>query len=383
MTKKVCVAIFSVFLSLAVSSALCLAAGMNAQEGEWENTMEMKMEGLSFAIPPVTMKHCVTKENLVPKASEKDEKCKIKDQKIVGNKVTWSVECVDKDGKSESQGEITYSGDSYKGTMKTRMTDKTGKTMVTTANMTGRRIGECTDKSKRTVSVGGREVQQMDPAQAERMRAQGEKALAESEKQQKEQKARWEEISRLPVPAEDPGSCPLGGQNFQDSNCESKVGKLNLKPGEWEITTQEGVDQMGHPMVGDPKRTTQCLTHESPMVSAVQKSPETKAARSSQKITWSFNKTDRLKIDERGGIVYRGDTLEGVVLRNEEYSGAGKIVHRTKISGHRIGDGTCLAQGRDFTSKGRDYSAKKRKTTPGAPSELPNPAKELRKLFRF
>jgi len=383
MTKRVFVAFFSAILGLAVSSTLCFAAGINAQEGEWESTMEMKMEGLSFAIPPVTTKHCITKEDVVPKASEKDDKCKIKDQKIVGNKVTWSVECLDKGEKTESQGEITYSGNSYKGTMKTRMTDKAGKTMVSTANMTGRRIGECTDKSKTTVSVGGKEVQQVDPAQMARIRAEGEKALAESEKRQKEQKARWEELSRLPVPAEDPGSCPLSGENFQDPNCESKVGKLNLKPGEWEITTQEGADQMGHPMVGDPKRTTQCLTHESPMISAVQKSPEKKAARSSQKITWSFNKTDSLKVDERGGIIYRGDTLEGAVLRTEEYGSATKIVHKTRISGHRIGDGACLAQGRDYTSQGRDFTSKKRGIIPGVPGELPNPVKELRKLFRF
>ena len=379
MTKKLCAAIFSVFLSLAVSSSLCFAAGMNAQEGEWESTMEMKMEGLPFPIPPVTTKHCVTQENVVPKASEKDDKCKIKDQRIVGNKVTWSVECIDKDGKSESQGEITYSRDSYKGTMKTRMTDKAGKTMVSTGIMTGRRIGECTDKSKGTVSVGGQEVPQVDPALME----QAKKGQADYEKRQKEQKARWEELARVPVPVEDPDTCALSGENFQDPNCESKVGKLNLKPGEWEITTQEGVDQMGHPMVGDPKRTTQCLTHESPMISAVQKSSEKKAARSSQKITWSFNKTDRLKVDERGGIIYRGDTLEGVVLRTEEYSGAGKIVHRTKISGHRIGDGKCLARGRDYTSQGRDFTSKKRGIIPGVPGELPNPAKELRKLFRF
>ncbi len=383
MAKRVCVAFFTAFLALAVSSTFCFAAGINAQEGEWEDTMEMKMEGLPFAIPPVTTKHCVTKENVVPKASEKDDKCKIKDQRIVGNKVTWSVECIDKGEKTESQGEITYSGDSYKGTMKTRMTDKAGKTMVSTGTMTGRRIGECTDKSKTTVSVGGKEVQQVDPAQMERMRAEAEKALAESEKRQKEQKARWEELARLPVPAEDPGSCALSGENFQDPNCESKVGKLNLKPGEWEITTQEGVDQMGHPMVDDPKRTTQCLTHESPMISAVQKSPEKIAARSSQKITWRFSKTDRLKVDERGGIIYKGDSLEGAVLRTEEYGSATKIVRKTKISGRRIGDGACLAQGRDYTSQGRDFTSKKRGIIPGVPGELPNPAKELRKLFRF
>jgi hypothetical protein len=161
------------------------------------------------------------------------------------------------------------------------------------------------------------------------------------------------------------------------------VGKLNLKPGEWEITTQEGVDQMGHPMVGDPKKTTQCLTQESPMISAVQKSSEKKAARSSQKITWRSNKTDFPKVDERGGIIYRGDTLEGAVLRTEEYGGSGKIVHKTKISGHRIGDGNCLAQGREYTSQGRDYTSKKRKTTPGTPAQPSSPLKDLRKRLPF
>jgi hypothetical protein len=119
------------------------------------------------------------------------------------------------------------------------------------------------------------------------------------------------------------------------------------------------------------------------MISAVQKNPERKAARSSQKITWRFSKTDPPKMDERGGIIYKGDTLEGAVLRAEEYGSATKIVRKTKISGRRIGDGNCLAQGRDYTSQGRDFTSKKRSIIPGVPGELPNPAKELRKLFRF
>lgn len=379
MTRKVTVVLFSAILFLGGSSTLSFAAGTNAQEGEWENTTEMKMEGVSFAIPPVTVRHCVTKENLVPEGSQKGDQCKIKDQRIVGNKVTWSVECVGKDTRSESQGEITYSGDNYKGTVKTKFTDKTGKTMASTGTMTGRRIGECTDKTKRTVWVGGREVQKPDPVLME----QAKKAQEDYEKYQKEQKARWEELARISVPEEDAGSCALSAENFNDPNCESKVGKLNLNPGEWEITTQEGVDQMGNPVVSDPKKTTQCLTLESPMISAIEKSAERKAARSSQKITWILNKTSPAKMDERGGIIYKGDTLEGVILRAEQYGGSAKIVRKTKISGHRIGDGkTCLAKGRAYTSKGREFTSKKRGILPGA-GELPNPAKELRKIFGF
>jgi hypothetical protein len=167
----------------------------------------------------------------------------------------------------------------------------------------------------------------------------------------------------------------LSGENFQDPNCEGKAGKLNLNPGEWEITTQEGAEQAGYPTVREPKRTTQCLTHESPMITALGKSSGKKAARSSQKITWSFSKADSFKIEERGGIIYKGDTLEGAVLRTEEYGSGSKVVHKTRISGQRIGDGKCLAQGRDLTSKPR--------VSPGVPGEPANPLKELRKLFRF
>ena len=379
MAKKVRAVLFSAILFLAGSSTLSFAAGIGAQEGEWENTTEMKMEGVSFAIPPVTVRHCVTEENFVPEGSQKGDQCKIKDQRIVGNKVTWSVECIGKDTRTESQAEITYSGDRYKGTMSTKFTDKSGKTMVSTGTMTGRRIGECTDKAKRTVWVGGKEVQKPDPVLME----QAKKSQEDYEAYQKGQKARWEELARLSVPEEDAGSCGLGRENFHDPNCESKVGKLNLNPGEWEITTLEGIDRIGNLVVSDPKKITQCLTQEKPMVSAIEKSSEREAARSSQKITWRLNKTGTPNVDERGGIIYKGDTLEGVVLRTEEYVGSGKMVRRIKISGHRIGDGICLAKGRAYTSKGREYTSKKRGILPGVPGEVPNPVKELRKVFGF
>ncbi len=372
-----CVFLSVIILVAGISGMVPLHAEISMDDGNWEVVTQMIMEGMPFQIPATKITQCLTKQNAVP-GSDKGENCKVLSQSITGNKVTWKVRCVDKEGTTEGEGEITYSGSSYKGALAMRMIEKSGNTRNFQMNLSGRRIGDCTDKSKKTISVGGKEIQQMDSAQIERMRAEAERGLAEAERNQKEQKARWEEMARLSVPAEDPGSCGLRGENFQDPECESKVGKLNLNAGEWEITTQEGIDQAGYPVVGEPKRTTQCLTPESPMITALGRSSERKAARSSEKITWSFSKIDPFKLEERGGVIYKGDTLEGVVLRTEEYGGGGKIVRKTKISGHRIGDGACLAKGRDYTSQGRDYTSKKRGV-----GELPNPVKELRKLFRF
>ena len=90
----------------------------------------------------VTISQCIKPEDLespdksVPKAS-KDDKCKVSDYKIEGNKVTWAVKCEDKDATSGT-GEITYSDDAYDGVMK--MT--TGGQDVTT-KMKGKRFGDC------------------------------------------------------------------------------------------------------------------------------------------------------------------------------------------------------------------------------------------------
>lgn len=122
-------------------------AEVNMQEGNWETTMEMKMEGMPVPMPPVVTKvqQCVTKKDLVPKTASKDQKCDIKDQKIIGNKVSWKMVCVDKNGTMESQGEITYAGNSYQGVARTKTTtkDRPGKPMTSSMKMTGKRLGPC------------------------------------------------------------------------------------------------------------------------------------------------------------------------------------------------------------------------------------------------
>ncbi len=370
----------AVFMICAMSAARQSGAAINVHEGEWETAMEMKMEGMPVAIPPVKARQCITKDNLVPRQKEENKNCKIKSQKVVGNKLTWTAECVERGSTYESHGGITFSGDSYKGNITITSKDESGKTMVSTGVLSGRRIGECTDKDKRTVTVGGKEVQQMDPALLEQAR----KAQAEAEKSQSENKIRSAEFSRLAVPVEDPGACVLSDKAFADSaECGKKVGKLNMNPGEWEITMVQATKTVGDYVVGSPEKRTECLTFDSMVPSGAKGGAEvSEKKRTSGKITWKYRQTSYgSTVDERGGITYKGNSLEGVVVKTQTVQPDSMIEYKTKISGKRIGDGICLKQKRDYTSQKRDYTSQKRSTIPSTKDLGTDTIKKLKGLF--
>lgn len=370
----------AVFMISTISAARQSEAAVNMNEGEWETTMEMKMEGMPYAIPPVKRRQCFTKDNLIPSQKEENKNCKIKNQQVVGNKVTWAVECVERGSTYESHGAITFNGDGYKGNITITSKDESGKTMVSTGVLSGRRIGECTDKDKRTLTVGGREVQQMDPAMLEQAR----KAQAEAERSQSENKIRSAEFSRLAAPVEDPGACILSNKVFADSaECSKKVGKLNMNPGEWEITMVQATKTVGDYMVSNPEKTTECLTLDS-MVPSIAKggADVSEKKRTSGKITWKYRQTSYgSTVDERGGITYKGNSLEGVVIKTQTVQPDTVIEYKTKISGSRIGDGKCLKQKRDYTSQKRDYTSQKRNEIPSTKDLGTDTINKLKGLF--
>ena len=133
------------FICLSAVIGVSPAFAVNMQEGQWEHTMEIKMEGLPVEKPsmPFTTTQCLTQKDMVPKTSKKEQNCEVKDQKITGDKVSWKVKCVEKEAVTESEGEITYSGSAYTGTMKTKTIDKSGRAMNSTTKMKGRRVGDC------------------------------------------------------------------------------------------------------------------------------------------------------------------------------------------------------------------------------------------------
>ena len=143
------VASITCYAVLLLAGPTAAQAAANVQEGQWESTVEMKMEipGMPFAMPPMkfTSTDCLSQDDLVPKTGRKDQRCEIRNRQISGNKVTWESVCVDKDGTTEGQGKVTYSGNSYQGIMRARMIPRDRSAQATKVDYTlsGRYLGGC------------------------------------------------------------------------------------------------------------------------------------------------------------------------------------------------------------------------------------------------
>ena len=129
----------------AVLSAVTLflfspSLAVDMSEGKWEHTVEVKMEGMPGPpVMPFTTTQCMTQKDLVPC----ERNCTIDEEKITGNKIVWKKKCIEKGSVTGSEGEITYNGTTYSGTMKTKITEKRGQVINSTMKMKGRRIGDC------------------------------------------------------------------------------------------------------------------------------------------------------------------------------------------------------------------------------------------------
>jgi hypothetical protein len=131
-------------LLLCAGASFCFAgAEPNMQEGLWEITSSMEMPGMP-SMPPMKHTQCLTKKDLVPQSQEKAQDCKITQTGTSGNTVTWSMKCSGEEGAMEGTGKVTYSGDTFQGTMTMTMQDpEQGGKMQLTQRMSGRRVGNC------------------------------------------------------------------------------------------------------------------------------------------------------------------------------------------------------------------------------------------------
>ncbi len=115
-------------------------AAPDMQPGRWEITSILEMPGMAFTMPATKHTQCITAEELVPQAQQENSKCQVVDQSIDGNVVTWQVRCESGGGTMDSQGKITYHGDSFEGMV---VTNGSQMPSEMTQKMTGKRIGQC------------------------------------------------------------------------------------------------------------------------------------------------------------------------------------------------------------------------------------------------
>ena len=117
------------------------------KEGQWEYTMKMEIPGMpggGMSMP--AFNQCVTnaqieKGGVGQKDGKMPEGCTVRNMKLSGNNVTYTMECT-KDPKMVSDVNMTFAGDSF--TMKQNTTmDQGGQKMSMVNNMTGKYIGPC------------------------------------------------------------------------------------------------------------------------------------------------------------------------------------------------------------------------------------------------
>ena len=132
---------FLLALALCALPTLAFAASP-VKAGKWEMTMQTEMTGMPMKMPPFTTTYCLSKEDaenpekMAPEQQRKNSDCKRTDFKVDGNVVTWKVECP-KSG-THGEGKITYTSDSYAGTM--HMTMPQGEM---NAKYSGKYLGAC------------------------------------------------------------------------------------------------------------------------------------------------------------------------------------------------------------------------------------------------
>lgn len=135
MLKKLFAASIILLIAISISFA---GSGPNMKEGLWEITTKTKMPGMEM--PPMKHTQCITKNDLVPQSSRPGQECKITETKVIGNTVSWTMQCKTQGGEMKGTGKITYSGDSFKGTMIMSMPQAN---MKITSHISGKRIGDC------------------------------------------------------------------------------------------------------------------------------------------------------------------------------------------------------------------------------------------------
>jgi hypothetical protein len=137
----------SVILSIVGSLVWINNASAEVKEGQWEITTKAEIKGLPVQIPATTttMKQCITKKDMVPKPDKqpKGQECTMKDQKVTGDTVTYTMECKSDKSTMVTSGKMTYKGDSFDGTSDTTVQNKGQPEMKITNTMSGKYLGPC------------------------------------------------------------------------------------------------------------------------------------------------------------------------------------------------------------------------------------------------
>ena len=139
--------VLTIFLSPGLVSA---AEELNLKEGFWETYVTIRVHGSVLPVPVIKSSKCITRGDPLPNSSDKAGlSCRIFDKTIVGNDVSWKIECADNKGKMDGLGKITYAGDKFEGGMDVEVSETGGgRHMKMEYVMHGERVRACDAEQK-------------------------------------------------------------------------------------------------------------------------------------------------------------------------------------------------------------------------------------------
>ncbi len=134
------------FAAAALVALPALAAEHKLRPGQYELKTEMKMEGVDRQIPPTTITHCFTEQDvkdyktMAEKGQGRSRECEVSDMKESGGHVSYAMSC-----KSGTKGtaEMSFGPDSYDMTMNLETPGGPHGPMKMKMHTTARRTGDC------------------------------------------------------------------------------------------------------------------------------------------------------------------------------------------------------------------------------------------------
>ena len=130
----------------ALVSLPAFAAEHKIRPGQYELKTEMKMEGIDRQIPPATITHCYSDQDvqdykkMAQEGQGRNKDCEISDLKESAGHVSYAMSC-----KAGAKGtaEMTFARDGYEVTMNLETGGGPPGPMKMKMHTTARRIGDC------------------------------------------------------------------------------------------------------------------------------------------------------------------------------------------------------------------------------------------------
>ena len=118
---------------------------LNLVDGYWETSVTIRVQGGILPVPAIKSSKCITHQDPIPNSTNSSRmSCRIFNEKIAGNDVSWQIECADAKGKMDGKGKITYAGKTFDGGMNMLVTEIGGDRHVNlNYAMHGERVRDC------------------------------------------------------------------------------------------------------------------------------------------------------------------------------------------------------------------------------------------------